>query len=136
MRVQRVDQDCAAAAAGLLPEESDPQLRKELRTRYRKLSAMLHGAGLAATYAFVAARTSGRLGESYQEVADGIRRRLAERGLLNGDSNLRNVLRQLGEMDIVTYARASAEAAALLSWLSRLADATYQPDEQVGESNP
>jgi CRISPR/Cas system CMR-associated protein Cmr5 small subunit len=136
MSVRRVDQGCAAAAAELLPEESVPERKEELSTRYRKLSAMLHGAGLAATYAFVAARTGRRLEKSYQEVADGICRRLTEQGLLTGEPTPRNVLRQLGDMDIVTYARASAEAAALLSWLSRLADATYQRNERASESNP
>jgi CRISPR/Cas system CMR-associated protein Cmr5 small subunit len=130
--VQRVDQGSAAAAAGLLPRLEDPKQRKELRTRYRQLRAMLHGAGLAATYAFVVAKTSGELGESYSKVADGLRRRLTDRGLLIGDPATMepaDVLRQLGEMDSVRYGRAGAEAAALLSWLSRLADATYQPAE-------
>lgn len=95
---------------------------------------MLHGAGLAATYAFIAAKTTGELGESYSKVADGLRQRLISRGLLTGESAAMEpaeVLRQLGEMDSVRYNRASAEAAALLSWLSRLADATYPQAEPV-----
>lgn len=137
MSVRRIDQGSAAAAAGLLPGTVDPQLRKELRTRYRQLRAMLHGAGLAATYAFVAARTSGDLGESYGKVADGLRRRLTDRALLTGDPATMgpaDVLSQLGSMDSVRYARASAEAAALLGWLSRLADASYQRAEPADEA--
>lgn len=138
MSVRRVDQGSAAAAAGLLPETVDPKLRKELRTRYRQLRAMLHGAGLAATYAFVAAKATGDLRESYGKVADGLRRRLTDRGLLTGDPAIMGpaeVLGQLGRMDSVRYARASAEAAALLGWLSRLADATYQQAEPVDDSS-
>ena len=39
---------------------------------------------------------------------------------------------QLGGMDPVQYARASAEAAAFVGWLSRLADATWQDRDQSG----
>ncbi|MGH3797666.1 MAG: type III-B CRISPR module-associated protein Cmr5 [Pseudonocardiaceae bacterium] len=136
MSVRRVDQGSAAAAAGLLPGNIDPKLRKELRTRYRQLRAMLHGAGLAATYAFVAAKTTGSLAESYGRVADGLCLRLTDRGLLTGDpATMRpaEVLSQLGNMDTVRYARASAEAAALLGWLSRLADASYQRAEPADD---
>ena len=137
MSVRRVDQGGAAAAAGLLPDTVDPKLRKELRTRYRQLRAMLHGAGLAATYAFMAAKTSGDLGESYSTVAHGLRQRLTERGLFTGDPATMGpaeVLGQLGRMDSVRYARASAEAAALLGWLSRLADASYQRAESADDA--
>jgi CRISPR-associated protein Cmr5 len=51
-KVRRVDQGMAAAAAQALPEEVD----RELRTRYRQLRVMLHAAGLAATYAFIASK--------------------------------------------------------------------------------
>ena len=137
MSVRRIDQGGATAAAGLLPDTVDPKLRKELRTRYRQLRAMLHGAGLAATYAFMAAKTSGDLGESYSTVAHGLRRRLTERGLLTGDPATMGpaeVLGQLGRMDSVRYAQASAEAAALLGWLSRLADASYQRAEPTDDA--
>ncbi|MGH3942473.1 MAG: type III-B CRISPR module-associated protein Cmr5 [Pseudonocardiaceae bacterium] len=136
MSVRRVDQGAAATAAGLLPRNVDRDRGKELRTRYRQLRAMLHGAGLAATYAFVAARTGGELAESYGEVASGLRQWLTDRGLLTGDPATMtpaDVLGQLGRMDTVRYGRASAEAAALVSWLSRLADATYQFPESTGD---
>jgi CRISPR/Cas system CMR-associated protein Cmr5 small subunit len=128
---QRIDQNMAAAAAAALPLADglgDAQ-KKALRTTYRRLGAMLHNAGLAATYAFIAARSNaetGVLARAYQEAARGIRGRLSEVGLLSGDLDPRRVLEALGAMDSVQYARASAEIAALTRWLSRLADATYQ----------
>jgi CRISPR/Cas system CMR-associated protein Cmr5 small subunit len=131
MTAQRIDQNMAAAAAAALPSANglgDAE-KKALRTTYRRLGAMLHNAGLAATYAFIAARSNaetGVLARAYQEAARGIRRRLSDVGLLSGDLDPRQVLKMLGEMDPVQYARASAEAAALTRWLSRLADATYQ----------
>jgi CRISPR/Cas system CMR-associated protein Cmr5 small subunit len=137
MSVRRVDQDMAAAAAGLLlpAGELTSAERKALRTRYRQLRVMLHTAGLAATYAFVASKAGGggALERAYEEAAAGIRRRLISEHLLDGgaaSADARKVLRQLGEMGGMRYARASAEAASLMGWLSRLADACYHEDEQ------
>jgi len=144
--VRRLDQGMAAAAAALLPSERDLSAaeRKALRTRYRQLRAMLHTAGLAATYAFVVAKAgadadgeAGPLQAAYEKAASGIRDRLAGLGLLTGDRrrmDAREVLRQFGEMPGADYARSSAEAAALLTWLSRLADACYPPgqDDDAG----
>src|SRR5450755_2036258 len=112
----------AAAAAGILPRPVTP----ELRTRYRQLRVMLLTAGLAATYAFVMAKArgeSGPLARAYADAGRGIRNRLADIQLLSGDPaqlDARQVLEQLGNMDGSDYARASAEAAALTAWLSRL----------------
>lgn len=132
MTVLRIDQGMAAAAAGALPEVVD----RELRTRYRQLRVMLHTAGLAATYAFIASKAKDpddsagpaeqtKLAAAYQNAAKGIVSQLSfaadpER------MSARDVMRELGNMDPVRYARASAEAAAFLGWLSRLADAVYQ----------
>jgi CRISPR/Cas system CMR-associated protein Cmr5 small subunit len=135
---RRIDQNMATAAAAALPPAgglADAE-KKALRSTYRRLGAMLHNAGLAATYAFVAARSNaetGVLAQAYQEAARGIRKRLSEVGLLSGDMGPRQVLEALGEMDPVQYARASAEAAALTRWLSRLADATYQVTKPAAE---
>lgn len=122
--VRRIDQGMAEAAAGLLPED----VSDEMRTRYRQLRIMLHTAGLAATYAFVAAKAGDRneLAGAYQKARDGIAQRLSDTGLLSrdaGDLSVRDVLGELGKMNAVQYARASAEIAALAGWLSRLADA-------------
>jgi CRISPR/Cas system CMR-associated protein Cmr5 small subunit len=131
MTVTRIDQGMAAAAAEALPAE----VNKELRTRYRHLRVMLHTAGLAATYAYIASKAgpgdggSAGLAGAYRDAAKGIRQRLAEMGLLPGDAaemSVRDVMRELGAMDPVRYARASAEAAAFTGWLSRLADAACQ----------
>jgi CRISPR type III-B/RAMP module-associated protein Cmr5 len=136
MTVIRVDQGLAAAAAAALPEK----VNKELRTRYHQLRVMLHTAGLAATYAFIASKTKdpddsagsadqAKLAAAYRDAAVGILSRLARRGLLAADPeqmSAREVLRELGGMDPVRYARASAEAAAFVRWLSRLADAVFQ----------
>ena len=131
MSGRRIDQDMATAAAAALPPAGglkDAE-KKALRTRYRQLGSMLQTAGLAATYAFIAARANaeaGALASAYREAASGIRGRLAEVGLLSRNMDPRQVLQAFGAMDTVQYARASAEAAALTRWLSRLADATYQ----------
>lgn len=138
MTAVRVDQEMAAAAAEALPDQVD----RELRTRYRQLRVMLHTAGLAATYAFIAAKakdTDGtghgrpdKLAVAYQTAGEAIRRRLSARRMFPGGSeprNAREVLAALGKMSQVEYARASAEAVALVGWLSRLADAVYVPSD-------
>jgi CRISPR/Cas system CMR-associated protein Cmr5 small subunit len=134
MTAVRIDQGMAVAAARALPET----VSKELRTRYRQLRAMLHTAGLAATYAFIASKAGGadngpgaqaEIARAYRAAGEGLRERLAGLGLLAGDPrqmSVRDVMRQLGSMDPVQYARASAEAAAFAGWLSRLADAVWQ----------
>jgi hypothetical protein len=136
---RRIDQDMAATAAGALPRPVTP----ELRTRYRQLRVMLHTAGLAATYAFVVAKAAGEAGQlarAYAEAERGIRDRLAAVQLLTGDParlGPRQVLEQLGRMEGSDYARASAEAAALTGWLSRLADALVQDERRPGaETRP
>jgi CRISPR/Cas system CMR-associated protein Cmr5 small subunit len=134
---QRIDQDMAAAAARALP----PVVYPELRTRYRQLQAMLHRAGLAPTYAFIAARAKGegedagpdrdKLTQAYRGAARAIRLRV-----FGGDPwrepetmTAREVLTELGGMTPARYARASAEAAAFVGWLSRLADACVEPGQ-------
>lgn len=127
MTVTRVNQGMAAAAADALPEIVD----RELRTRYRQLRVMLHSAGLAATYAFIASKagTGDSLERAYLSAAFGIRTQLTRAGLLSGDASamtVRDVMKQLADLDPVRYARASVEAAAFAGWLSRLADAVWQ----------
>ena len=134
MTVMRIDQGMAAAAVRALPARVD----KDLRTRYKQLRVMLHTAGLAATYAFIASKagdpnSAGTQG-AYRKVAEGIRDRLADLRLLSGDARalgVRDVLAQLGAMDPVSYTRASAEATAFAGWLSRLADAAFQEENRA-----
>jgi CRISPR/Cas system CMR-associated protein Cmr5 small subunit len=140
MTVHRVDQGMAAAAARFLPDNVD----KELRTRYRQLRVMLHTAGLAATYAFIASKAGDADGETapdgpdklaraYRDAAAGIRARLAGLGVFSRDAGpmgVRDFMTELGGMDPVRYAMASAEASAFVGWLSRLADATWQERDE------
>jgi CRISPR/Cas system CMR-associated protein Cmr5 small subunit len=136
---RRIDQGMAAAAAEALP----PEVGSELRTRYRQLRVMLHAAGLAATYAFIVSKAKDtdplagpgqqdKLAAAYQTAGEAIRKRLLTRKMFPGGAepaNVREVLMALGRMNQVEYARASAEAAALVGWLSRLADAVYVPKD-------
>jgi len=126
MPVKRIDQRLAVAAADALPE----QVTGDLRTRYRQLRVMLHSAGLAASYAYIASKAGDPeapgLPGAYGKVGYALKVRLLELRLLSGEADdlgTPEIMRQLGRMDPVTYARASAEAAALVSWLSRLATA-------------
>jgi CRISPR type III-B/RAMP module-associated protein Cmr5 len=142
MTARRIDQGMAAAAARALGADGgrEPEVSKELRTRFRQLRAMLHTAGLAATYAFIASKAGGTAGngsrdplaEAYRTVEESIRDHLAKEGMLPADAGVARVLLTLGEMNPVQYARASAEATALVGWLSRLADAAYQ--ERAGDA--
>ena len=122
----------AVAASLALP----PKVDGELRTRYRQLRVMLHTAGLAATYAYIASKAKDadggkdKLAKAYQEARSGIQVCLKASGLLEDDkASTRDVLARLGRMRPVEYARASAEVAAFMSWLSRLADAVWQEDD-------
>ncbi|HET9894935.1 MAG TPA: type III-B CRISPR module-associated protein Cmr5 [Streptosporangiaceae bacterium] len=129
---RRVDQRMAAVAAELLDGQD---VNSELRTRYRQLSAMFHGAGLAATYAFIAAKAGEKndLALAYRRAGEAIGKRLAELGLLPASAaqlDVRAVMPALGDLDAVQYARASAEATALAGWLSRLADALHKEQSE------
>ncbi|RKN33833.1 type III-B CRISPR module-associated protein Cmr5 [Micromonospora musae] len=124
-RVRRVDQQMAAAAAAMLPEKIDA----ELRTRYRQLPVLVRVSGLAATYAYLIGKsTKTKRGPAYQKVADGIRTHLTTRsGLVAAaqiDTN-EKLLHALAELDTSVYARVSAEVQVLAGWLSRLAEARY-----------
>ncbi len=140
MTVHRVDQGMAVAAARSLPDNVD----KELRTRYRQLRVMLHTAGLAATYAYIASKagdgvdettpdSADKLARAYRDAATGIRARLADLGVFSRDvraMGVREFMTELGGMDSVRYAMASAEASAFVGWLSRLADAAWQDRDE------
>jgi CRISPR/Cas system CMR-associated protein Cmr5 small subunit len=126
----RIDQGMAAAAARALPAE----VTAELRTRYRQLRVMLRTAGLAATYAFIAAKAgdTDQLAVAYRSAGEAIVNRLSARNMFPDGAqpaSVREVLTLLGRMDRTEYARASAEAAALAGWLARLADALFVPGD-------
>lgn len=137
MTATRIDQDMATLAAGMLPDE----VTSKLRHRYRQVRVMLHSAGLAATYAFLASKSNNgdagadALSIAYGKVARGIKQRLADLDILPGDpagASHKDVLAALGKADAAHYARANADVDALAGWLARLADAMYQsPKEPV-----
>lgn len=134
MSVRRVDLGMAAEAASVLPGEVD----SELRTRFIQIRVMLHTAGLAATYAFIASKTKdgGTLGAAYGKVERVLRERLRDLGVLAGDISALShgeVLTAIGGLDVARYARASADAEAFAGWLARLANALYEGrDEGAG----
>jgi CRISPR/Cas system CMR-associated protein Cmr5 small subunit len=144
MTVHRIDQGMAAAAAKVLGADGSKEVEvtRELRTRYRQLRVMLHTAGLAATYAFIASKAGDadaagggekELARAYRKVGEAIRERLSGLRLFPGDREPADVLAVMdafGDMDPVAYARASAETAAFVGWLSRLADAAWQEREE------
>jgi CRISPR/Cas system CMR-associated protein Cmr5 small subunit len=96
MIVHRIDQGMAADAARVLRgEDGEVTVTPELRRRYRQLRVMLHTAGLAATYAFIASKAGDasavggaekELARAYRKVADAIRERLSSQGLLSVDA--------------------------------------------------
>jgi hypothetical protein len=105
---------------------------------------MLHSAGLAASYAYLASKaaddpeTPGLAG-AYARVGQALRERLVGLHLLTGEAGelgTPDVMCQLGRMDTATYARASAEAAALVSWLSRLAAAVAAENPSLVKEQP
>lgn len=126
--MRRLDQDMATRAAAMLPDD----VTSQVRTRYRTLRTMAHTSGLAATYAFVASKSSGSdpLAQAYAGVQRAIADQLSHLGVVPDveSQDPRAVLRRLGEIDTVTYLEASAHVAALLGWGARLADAVVGPD--------
>src|SRR5690606_13267656 len=132
-------------AAEQLPDVSD-RSAEELRTRFRQLPAQLHTSGLAATYAFLAARSgtasSQELRDAYGRVAELIRGHLAELELVPGGLSStpvpaahQDMFTALGQMDTVDYARASAEVARLFGWLRRIAEAVYADRSGGGQDD-
>jgi len=116
----------AAAAAEILQP-----VEPELRTRYLQLPVMVRTAGLAATYAYLVAKSDATpLGRAYEAVADGIRSYLVDRGrLLPGVTQNDQVVPALAGLSAADYARASVEVESLAGWLRRLAEATQRANE-------
>ena len=128
MTMKRVDQGMAAAAASVLRRPVTDQLR----SRYGQLPFMVRTAGLAATYAFLVAKSepAEEIGRAYSAVADGIRAHLAGQSpLLATLTHNDQVVRTLADLPAADYARASMEIEALAGWLRRLAEAAYRVDK-------
>jgi CRISPR/Cas system CMR-associated protein Cmr5 small subunit len=122
--VARVDQHMARAAAAMLPDT----IEKELRTRYRQLPVMVRTAGLAATYAYLVGKSdpSTSLGRAYRDLATGIRLYLTRPGTGGQATTNPQMLAALGQMAAADYARAGREVELLAVWCARLADAAWQ----------
>lgn len=134
MSVQRTDQAMAAAAAEILGDH----VNDELRARMRQLPSRLRGSGLAATYVFLMARsqTDDDLGRAYRHLTQQIADYTVEAKLLGEKtpSRLRpeEFLRHVSGASLTNYARLSAEVDLLAGWLSRLADALHTPGPGSG----
>jgi CRISPR-associated protein (Cas_Cmr5) len=99
---------------------------------------MLRTAGLAATYAYLVAKSDDtELGRAYQKVADGIRRHLTERSrLVRPVGSNRELIAKLAELPAADYVRAAAEVELLAGWLRRLGEAEYRAGNPSNEPNP
>ncbi|MEU3142724.1 type III-B CRISPR module-associated protein Cmr5 [Nocardiopsis alba] len=132
--VQRLDQELSGLALKILGE----RVSKDLRTRMRQLPSRLRGGGLAATYAFVLSKADPNpvkeLGYAYHQLAMRIAEHVCHRRLLGGNGTVlppKRFLEALSSATPAQYARASAEVDALATWLSRLADALYEPPKDA-----
>lgn len=123
--VKRVDQGMAVRAAEVIGTDS---VTDELRTRYRRLPAMLHTSGLAATYAYVASKSvgGGELPKAYERVAKAIRDQLDV-----SETDPADVLTRLGDLSVTEYATATARVRELAGWLSRLATAKVEQQQRA-----
>ncbi|MBE3001111.1 type III-B CRISPR module-associated protein Cmr5 [Nocardiopsis sp. HNM0947] len=140
----RIDQSMATKAVDLIPSGSE-EYAQELRSRFSHLPGQLRSSGLAATYAFLAARantaSSEKLRNAYTDVTRTIVRRLCERRFVklqsepledNSPVPHQAVLEQLGKMSTLYYALATREAAMLFMWMRRLSDSVTPGEEAQG----
>lgn len=132
--MRRTDQGAALAAGRVLPTTITPVQRR----RYRTLRVMIRTSGLAATYAFIAAKagpatpaadTDDTVASAYRTVLDHVTTHLTTVGLRDSAMHPVDVIAWLGNLSTDQYARASNTVNELLTWLSRLADAT--PDRKT-----
>lgn len=132
--MRRTDQGAAVAAARVLPTTITPVQRR----RYRTLRVMIRTSGLAATYAFIAAKAGPAnpaapaadtpVAAAYRTVLEHVTTHLTSVGLRDSAMHPVDVIAWLGNLSTDQYARASNTVSELLTWLSRLADAT--PDRK------
>lgn len=149
MSVRRADQGAALAAARALPAS----ISAAQRSRYRTLRVMCRTSGLAATYAFIAAKAGtatlgsaaedvetdiggggGEVAQSYRATLDQVTAHLRSVGLADNVEHPVDVVAWLGALRVDEYTRASNAVSDLLTWLSRLAEAS--PDRRPGTAAP
>src|SRR5260370_32619730 len=112
--LRRLDQGMAAEAAWAVPATVD----RETLTRLRRLPVMLHNAGLAASLAYLVAksRTNGTptgLEAAYEQVARALTGRIVDRLRLQpAPSSPADLVKRLAGLEIADYQLASREAQA------------------------
>lgn len=118
--LRRLDQGMAADAVRAVP----PAVSKEMLTRFRQLPVQLRTSGLAATLAFLLAKsgTQTPLERAYGKAAEGLTKRVAERLALDPAPDPRGLLARLADLDIGDYQLAAAEAQAFAGWMRRIAE--------------
>jgi CRISPR/Cas system CMR-associated protein Cmr5 small subunit len=129
--LRRLDQGMAVAASRALPAVVDP----DTLTRLRQLPVLLHTAGLAATLAFLDAK-SGQgtpLEQAYQNTAAAITDRVAARLGIEPAPTPHAMLATLGGLGAVDYQLASSEAQAFAGWLRRIAEGRATPSRPGSE---
>lgn len=114
-----------ASATWALVASVDDGVRTEFRKRARALGPMLQGSGLAATAAFLRAKSSSQtsLGRAYRATERGLAEHVyTSVGL--GQPRPPDLVVWLGEnASPTTYRRASAAAREFATWLKRAAEA-------------
>ncbi|GAB3479007.1 type III-B CRISPR module-associated protein Cmr5 [Nocardiopsis coralliicola] len=146
---ERIDQILPRVALQIL----EGGVSRELRMRMRRLPAQLRGSGLAATYAEIAARSSGssdagdserrgsEVQRAYDRLATTIPEHVYKQGLIakaappEGQtwSAKQTFLYSLSHASTIDYTRVSAEVDALALWLSRLSTALFEESEERRE---
>jgi CRISPR type III-B/RAMP module-associated protein Cmr5 len=124
--LRRLDQGMAADAVRAVPQA----VSSEMLTRFRQLPVQLRTSGLAATLAFLLAKsgTGSPLERAYGKAAEGLTKRVAERLALDPAPDPPGLLARLADLDIGDYQLAAAEAQAFAGWMRRIAEG--RPSEQ------
>ncbi|MFE9243643.1 type III-B CRISPR module-associated protein Cmr5 [Nocardiopsis sp. NPDC006938] len=156
-----MDQNLASIAVKILTNTSTGEtnsdtdtVTQEVRTRMRQLPSQLRGSGLTATYAFVLAKAEKEGNEPLRSAYAGLADAIAEQAFANGylprpqndpnrhgsakgqqDAGRRDFMSALCQASPAQYSRVSAAVDALAVWLSRLAEAYYEPAAGAGDDH-
>lgn len=119
-RPRRLDQSMAVEASRAVPDPVSDQVR----TRLRQLPVMLQTSGLAATLAFLYAKSGDMkpLERAYRDVSQALTERVVAATGLPAGTTTSALVRALGEMSAVDYQIAGAHARAFAGWMSRIAE--------------
>lgn len=116
----RLDQGMAVEASRAVPDPVNDQVR----TRLRQLPVMLQTSGLAATLAFLHAKSGAQspLEHAYRDVADALTGRVAATIGMARTTTTPQLVEHLGGLSGDDYVMAAAHARAFAGWLSRIAE--------------